>query len=232
MPVGRRTGVATALACLGLAGLGSGTALGAPAEIVAADRCCTFVDGPFEQPRGEVASFVNPETADAPHNVESTQDGPDGMPLFYSRTLRAGEQTAVRGTQYLQAGRYPFVCSLHASAMTGELEITDAGAAVERPSVRLTIPAQRLRAVTRKRVLRMTVNSPTGVSGGSLQARIGKRAVGKRIRLNLAAGKRLRATFKIPAKLSRSMKRKRSIVMSADAQVPFGSPAKIQRVIR
>jgi len=220
------------LACLGLAGLGAGTALASPAEIVAADRCCAFVDGPFEQPRGEVASFVNPGTADAPHNVESTQNGPDGMPLFYSRTLRAGEQTDVRGTQYLRAGRYPFLCTLHASTMTGDLVVTDAGAAVTRPSVRLAVPAQRLRAVTRKRVLRVAVSSPTGVSGGSLRVRVGKKAVGKRIRLDLATGKRRQATFKIPAKLTRSMKRKRSVVVTADAQVPFGSPKKVQRVIR
>jgi len=211
---------------------GSGTALASPAEIVAADKCCAFVDGPFEQPRGEVARFVNPETADAPHNVESTQDGPDGRPLFYSRTILSGARADVRGTQYLQAGRYPFVCSLHASTMTGELVVTDAGVAVKRPSVRLAIPAQRLRTVSGKRVLRVTASSPTGVAGASLQVRLGRAAVGKRARLDLPVGARRTVKVRIPARVARTVKRKRSAAFRAEVSVPFGKPASSRRVIK
>lgn len=224
-------GAATALACFVLAGFGSGMALASPAEIVAADKCCAFVDGPFEQPRGEVASFVNPVTADAPHNVESTQTGPDGRPLFFSRTISSGARADVRGTQYLRAGRYPFVCSLH-GPMTGELVVTDTGVAVRRPSVRLAIPTQRLRAVSGKRVLRVAAFSPTGVSGASLQVRLGRAAVGKRVRLDLPVGARRSVKVRIPAKVARKVKGKRSVAFRAQVSVPFGKPASSRRVIK
>lgn len=204
----------------------------APAQIAASNKCCSFIAPVFEQPRGEVANFVNPLTADAPHNVEATGLGPDGLPLFYSQTIRVGEQSAVAGTQYLGAGVYPFVCSLHRETMRGSLQVTDSATAVKRPSVRLAIPARQLRSAIRKRIFRVTVDSPTGVSRGSLRVRIGGKAVGLPVRLDLPAKGRLQAKVSIPSRTVRTLERKRSVILKAEARVPFGSPAIATREIR
>lgn len=219
------------LVCLGL-GIGGGTASAAPAEITAADECCEFIDGPFEQPRGEVARFINPDTAEAIHNVYSTEFGPDRNPLFYSGTIEPGNESQVRGTQYLEAGRYPFFCSVHPATMSGELQVTDSGTPAERPSMRLSIPAQRLRSVTAKGVLRVTVSSPEVASRGSLKVRIGQSALRPGTPLELAAGATREIKVKIPAKVRRAIKGRRSVSVVAEAAVRFGSPASARRVIR
>ena len=231
MSGGTRTAVVVGLVCLGL-GIGSGTANAAPAEITAADECCEFTAGPFEQPRGEVARFLNPDTADAIHNVYSTDLGPDRMPLFYSGTIEPGNESPVRGTQYLEAGSYPFFCSVHPATMSGELQVTDSGTPAERPSLRLAIPAQRLGAVAARGILRVTVSSPGAASRGSLKVQVGKSAIRPATALELAAGATREIRVKIPAKVRRAIKGRRSVAVAAEAEVRFGSPVNARRVIK
>lgn len=230
MSGGKRSAVALGLVCLGL-GVGVGTAHAAPTEVVAADECCEFLDRPYEQPRGEVARFVNPETADAIHNVYSTEFGPDRGPLFLSGTISPGDESPIRGTQYLNAGRYPFFCTVHPATMTGELQVTDSGTAARRPSIRLAIPAQRLSTLVKKGTVRLTVSSPTGIRRGSLKVRVGQARIRPAILDELPAGA-TRVTFTIPAKVRKSLRGKRSVTVVGEAAVPFGLPANARRVIR
>ena len=90
--------------------------------ITAEVGCCAFEPGPYFQDLGEIPTFDNPPMAN-PHNVTSTVSGPDGDALFRSRTIGAADSTPVKGTQYLEAGTYPFFCTLHGASMSGDLVV-------------------------------------------------------------------------------------------------------------
>lgn len=201
------------------------------AQIVAADRCCTFLPGPFEQNRGEIASFLNPSSAGAIHNVFSTSRGPDGRELFYSGTISPGNESPVSGTQYLQAGGYPFVCTIH-PGMDGLLTVTDSGEAVPRPVVRASIARQSLRKVTRAGRLLVSIVSPTGAEGVSVAVRIGNRTVGSVASLALVPNRARTVGVRLSAKGRKLLKGKRSVAISGTAKVAFGSPSTARRVIR
>lgn len=49
----------------------------------------------------------------ARHDVEATQKGPDGRPLFDTPLLALRESSPVLGVEKLAAGTYPFKCELH-----------------------------------------------------------------------------------------------------------------------
>ena len=199
--------------------------------ITAADRCCTFVGGPFEQPRGESARFLNPSSAGAWHNVEAVDRGPGGRRLFFSETIQPGNEVPVAGTEYLDSGVYPFVCSLH-PGMDGTLSVSTSGTPVLRPVVRSLIPAQSLRQVARKRLVKISVTSPTGATGVSLQVRVGKIRAGAARSINLGSNQPRVLAVRLSAKGVRAVKAKRSVALQVTASVPFGSPSSARRVIR
>lgn len=88
-----------------------GVGVAQAADTIKADNvCCTFAVGPYFQDLGEIPDFENPVGADAPHNVTATTKGPDGKPLFRSKTTTAGSKSLVNGAQYLSAGTYDFFC--------------------------------------------------------------------------------------------------------------------------
>ena len=203
----------------------------APARITAAEKCCTFVPGPFEQARGEVATFVNPAAAGVFHNVVATGRGPDGGDLFFSEAILPGSEAPIAGTQYLEAGVYPFVCSFHLG-MDGELTVSDSGKPVARPQVRSTIPRQPLRRVTRKGAIKVSVSSPTGAAGAFVVIRIGKRKVGSVSSLDLDPNRTRTITVRLSAKGRRVLKGKRSVAFTTETGVPFGIPSRSRKVIR
>jgi plastocyanin len=80
--------------------------------------------------QGERLTFQNLDISD--HDVTADTRGADGKPLFGTPLIGTGEESFVEGSQYLTAGHYPYVCSIHAN-MVGTLHVTDAGTPVPRP---------------------------------------------------------------------------------------------------
>jgi spore coat protein A, manganese oxidase len=74
-------------------------------------------------PAGTLLELVNLDQS--AHDIQATEYGPDGRPLFRSTVALAGQTVPVAGTDQLEPGTYPFVCSLH-SSMTGDLVVLDA----------------------------------------------------------------------------------------------------------
>ena len=92
----------------------------------AADNVITTVAFQFAPPTvaldpGDSLTYANADPL-APHNVQSTQTGLDGAPLFRSEVIPAGATAAVNGVEALGPGSYPFFCVLHPN-MQGSLEI-------------------------------------------------------------------------------------------------------------
>jgi polyvinyl alcohol dehydrogenase (cytochrome) len=70
---------------------------------------------------GGPLSFLNLDVVQ--HDVVSTENGPDGSPLFRSKLIGLGESTPVEGLDKVQSGKqYAFFCSIH-PGMRGTLVI-------------------------------------------------------------------------------------------------------------
>jgi plastocyanin len=67
---------------------------------------------------GDHLDFTNFDAA--PHDVTATQTGPDGEPLFASRTVGQNITVPVERVETLAPGNYTFLCSVHPN-MTGAL---------------------------------------------------------------------------------------------------------------
>ena len=210
-----------------------GAASASAADITASPECCTFTAGPFSQAQGETANFLNLDEGGATsfHNVTAQGLGPDGDPLFSSETiLGAGATTPVEGTEYLPAGSYPFVCSLHAS-MTGNLEVTGDGTPVARPGVKLSVTAQKLKQVRKSGKLKVKVTPIAPATDVTLEVKKGSKLIGKVEGLSVTTGAKT-----VPVKLTKSglkaIKKGKKISFAVSAQVPWGKPAKTNRALR
>jgi len=80
--------------------------------------------------QGEKLTFVNNDVAG--HDVTATDKGPDGKPLFNTPIVNRGESAFVEGSQYLTAGHYAFLCSVHTD-MKGTIHVTGNGTPKPRP---------------------------------------------------------------------------------------------------
>jgi plastocyanin len=67
---------------------------------------------------GGPLSYVNLDNV--LHDVNSTQKGPDGLPLFHTKLIGLGESAPVEGLDKTPAGTYEFFCSVH-PGMRGQL---------------------------------------------------------------------------------------------------------------
>lgn len=201
-------------------------------SIVADTECCTFAPGPYFQDLGEIPLFVNPVDAN-PHNVTSTSKGPDGDALFRSQTVGADSTTPVAGTQYLNAGTYPFFCTLHGSGMSGELVVEgDTGAVVARPSITVSIPAQSLGKVRKSGRIKVRVKANTTGRGIRIGARKGSKAITSSPKLSLAAGASRIVNLKLSPAGRKAMAKGRQVAISAVGTVAFGKPSSAKRNLR
>ena len=114
--------------------LALGLGLVAPATASAAEIIAIpgnrFLEETTEIPQGEKVDLLNRDLI--AHDVTARPIGPDGKPLFASPLVQPLGQAPVDGTQYLVAGSYPFVCSVH-PGMEGTLRVTSEGAPEPRP---------------------------------------------------------------------------------------------------
>jgi plastocyanin len=228
-----RRGLIVMLAA-GAVALLSGVAPAGAADTITANKdCCAFDAGPYSQDLGEIPTFSNPEVADAPHNVTATAKGPDRGPLFRSTTIGAGNSTPVAGAQYLGAGTYPFFCTLHGPSMSGELTVQgDKGTVAARPSIRVSVLAQRLKKVRKSGRLKVRVKANTKSPGIRISARRGKKALTSASKLSLVAGVSRTVKLKLSRAGRKALAKGRKVGISANGTVAFGKPSSSKRTLR
>jgi hypothetical protein len=219
-------GLATCVAaCIGVAGTA-----GAAATVVADPICCTYTGGPFVQGMGEIANFQNASETTY-HDTVSTQNGPDGKPLFGAEPIPGLASAPLAGTQYLKAGTYPFFCTLHGSAMSGDLVIDGSGTPVPRPSVKATFVAQKLKAL-RKSGVRIKLRAATAVKGVRVVATKGKVVIGSKSGIALGAGKSRVYTLPLTKAGRKAVRKGKFVQVTVKSTVPFGKPSSATRKVR
>ena len=153
--------------------------MAATEDVVSKDVCCQFTKSTYQSDQGEIPNFVNPSTAEVgSHNVIA-KDKLGGKPLFRSKTVGIGKSVPIDGLQYLPAGSYKFVCSIHPDSMKGTFVISHKGTPVARPKITVSIPAQTLNRVRGSGKLKVKVKAVTKSAGISIEARKGARLIGK-----------------------------------------------------
>jgi plastocyanin len=217
----RRIALIVGLAVAGLM-LATGLAFAASATIIGqADN--TFSAPLYNTDQGEVSQFqVNGGT----HNVTSTQTGPDGGPLFRSNTVSGG-LTPVSGTQFLAAGSYPFVCTIHPTTMSGTLQVSGNGAPQPRPSATLQLNTRKLSKVLKRGRLSVGVNSTAKVDDVVMVAKLGNTPIASRDNLAWFVGQQF-DTLQLTKAAQNKLKRKKKATITVTATVPFGSPVSTQ----
>lgn len=235
--VGIRTKRFVAVAAVLIAGCAAGgVSVVLASQPIQSEPCCLY-SGAFEEPeyfsdRGKIPQYVNPAGSDGRHDVTSIAKGPDGKPLFRSKTIAAGEASPVAGAQYLPAATYHFYCTVHGLSMGADLTIEEKGTAVARPSLRVILPPQDLAEVRKSGRLTVKVRALTKSRGISLSARKGRHSLGSASGLNLAAGSYRNVRLALTGAGRRALKGLGSAAVSALATVPFGSPDTARRTLR
>ncbi len=223
----------TLLGAIALSGIAASNAAAAD-NVEASPVCCTFTTGAFFQDQGEIPDFINPADSDAPHNVTSEGSGPDKGPIFESQTIFGGASSPINGAQYLGAGSYPFVCTIH-TGMSGDLVVEDKGTPAARPSLRLSIPSQSLKKIKKSGKVKVKVKASSQSNGVRVGLLKGKKKVSKQSKLNLSAGKSKTVPIKLNGagrKAVKKVKKGKKLKLSASLTVPFGKPAKVNKSLR
>jgi plastocyanin len=180
----------------------------------------TYSAGTYTTDQGEVAQL---QVTGSSHNSTATGNGPDGKALFRSATISGGT-TPVNGTQYLKAGSYPFICTIHPSTMQATLVVTGNGTPQARPHIDLKLVSSKLAKVVKKGKLLVGINASVNSDDVSVEAKLGKASLGKAQGLSLAAGQSsavLKLTKAGRSKLARHSK----ATVLLQGSVAFGAPA-------
>src|SRR3954452_2522849 len=95
------------IVALGLvAGFGVAAPPAAAEKVIEAHTTWPFDAMTYTIDQGESLVFHNRDTASpGPHNVTAADNGADGKPLFVSKTINNGEDTAVVGAARLETRR-------------------------------------------------------------------------------------------------------------------------------
>jgi plastocyanin len=224
----RRSAAIVGLAAVAAGALAVGVAFGAAETITASTTDNTFSQASYTIDQGEVANFANPAASE--HNVTATSNGPDGEKLFRSATVSSG-QAAVNGTQYLSAGTYRFLCTIHAG-MAADLVVTGNGAPVARPEVKLKVSSRKLDKVVSSRKLKVKVSAPAQSDGVTVSARKGARKVTASKHVDLAAGSSRTLNLKLTGSGRKALGKLDAAKVKVTATVPFGAPASAKRKLK
>lgn len=230
---GRGSRLRRRLAIIGLLGLGAGAlgagvASGAAETITASTTSNTFTQASYAIDQGELATLDNPSGTE--HNVFATTHGPDGNDLFRSATISSG-QTPVNGTQYLTAGTYHFICTIH-TGMAADLVVSGNGAPVARPDVSLKVVSRNLDKVISSRRLKVKLTAATQSDGISVKARKGARKLATKRNVDLAAGKSRILKLRLTSSGRKAIKGLDAAKVKVRTSVPFGAPDSAKRKLR
>src|SRR3954465_3884334 len=114
--------VVAVLACEGAA-----ASPAAAEKVVEAQTTWHFDAMTYTIDQGESLVFHNRDASSpGPHNVTASDAGPDGKPLFASKTIANGEDAPVTGATQLKTGSYAFMCTVH-PFMQATLNVSDQG---------------------------------------------------------------------------------------------------------
>jgi plastocyanin len=183
-------------------------AVGAPApaladKVVEAQTVWRFDASSYRIDQGEKLTFKNSDVASpGPHNVTASGKGPDGRPLFASKTIRNGEQAPVEGAQQLTTGSYDFICTVH-PFMEASLVVSDTGTPLppgsgsptptpppasdtRRPKLRVSLQRSSLRTAVRRNRLFALITSDEVVT---LRMTLTRRLHGRPVVLGRATGR-------------------------------------------
>jgi plastocyanin len=192
----------------------------------------TFAQATYRSDVGDLVQFQHSGSG-APHNVTSTQSS-GGQPLFSSATISTGT-TPVNGTQFLAPGTYPFICTIHPSTMQANLIVSGGGTSgtpATKPDIELKIISRKLDKVVAKGKLVLEVQAITKSDNVSVTASLGKRTLGERTDLDLAAGQSVRVGLKLKRAVRRKLATLDKAKVTAQATVPFGDPDTAKRVLK
>jgi plastocyanin len=213
---GRRFWLAVAAAAIG-AMVYAGIALASGSTIVG-DSTNFYDASTYTIDQGQVAQL---QVTGSTHNATAQQTGPDGKALFRSPTISEGA-AGVDGTQYLSAGNYTFICTIHPTTMQATLHVTGNGTPQARPSATLSGKKTSVAKAIKKGIL-VNINASTKIDGATLTAKLGKATLGKAT-LSLAAGPQAdRVKFSKAGKSKLRGKKKVKLTVTAD--IPFGLPS-------
>ncbi len=214
--------------CLGVTGAlaAVGVAHAAPATIIGQGDN-TFNATSYSIDQGDTATL---QIAGGSHNVTANQIGPDSRALFRSATISSGS-TQVQGTEYLSAGGYPFICTIHPTTMQATLQVSANGTPKPRPQITLKLNSRKLEKVVQKGRLQVEINSTAKADDVAVTAKLGKATIASAPDLSLGAGRQfqvLRVGKKGRAKLAKRDK----ATIALNGSVPFGLPASAKGKLR
>jgi plastocyanin len=208
----RRGALAGAAGTAVLLCLGAAVALAAPATIVGqADN--TFNQPSYSHDGSTVAQLT---VGGSTHNATANATGPDGKALFRSATVSSGN-TPVNGTQYLSAGSYPFICTIHPSTMQATLNVIGTG--LPRPTVDVAVSSRKLAKVLKKGKLAVKATT-TGSPEVKLTAALGKRTIGSG---TIPAGGTT-GTAKLTKAGKQALAGKKKATVTVTGAIDFGAP--------
>ena len=206
-----------ALAVIGVAAFGAGQAIGASEPITTSTTCCSYGKASFTIDQGTVATFDNLDTSVTQHDVTAVKSGKGGAPLFRSATIGAG-QTPINGTNSLAPGTYRFFCSVHATEMSGDLVVVGVPSGVT-----VKILSRNLGGVVSSSKLKVKLSATTARNGISLTASKGKKTLGSKRGINLAAGTSRTVALRLSRAGRNTLKNAGSAKVKVTATVPGAS---------
>jgi plastocyanin len=197
----------------------------AAAKIVRAETVWRFDASRYAIARGEPLTFDNQDQASpGPHNVTAAANGPDGKPMFASKTIAKDQQAPVDGVQALNPGEYDFICTVH-PFMEATLVVTGEAAPAPAPAPSADTTKPTLRIALRSRSLRgalatrHVVASVTTDEGATLRlqvlARLGRRGleIARARTVDGAPGRKLRVTARLERAGRRLLRRAHRLVV-------------------
>jgi plastocyanin len=198
--------------------------------IVSSPDSNTYLNGPFEQTAGEIPDYVNPPDGLGYHNVVASDEGPDGEPLFSSAAIQPGESSPVVGAQYLDAGTYHFVCTIH-PGMEDDLIVTG-GTPAARPEIKVSIPSQKLKRVRKSGKLKVDVKGVKEANDVDLAVSKGKEIIGTALSLSIPTGKTRTISVALTSPGKKAIKKGKKVVLAVQGSLSFGAPVTAKRTLR